>query len=302
METRGVDQIKNIFRSMRFPFLILSPVSIYLGVAASYHSQAQFYLYDLTLILVGAVAAHISVNTFNEYFDFHSGLDAKTLKTPFSGGSGALVEKPELADAVLYVAIASLISTILIGFYFIFSRGLLILPIGLLGVLIILTYTQWLNKSPMLCLLAPGIAFGPLMVVGTSAILTGEYSIFSLFLSLVPFLLASNLLLLNQFPDIDADKSVGRRHFPIAYGIKNSTILYGMIILAVCLVIVIGVIKEILPSNSLFALIPMTSAVIAFYGVVVHKSKIKKLIPYMGLNVFATIMTPLLLTFSIIYV
>ena len=140
---------------MRLPFLILTPVSIFLGVAASYHSQASFQYIDLVLVLIGALSAHISVNTFNEYSDFRSGLDAKTVKTPFSGGSGALIENPYRLNTVLTIAIGSLIITITIGFYFIFSRGLLILPIGLVGVLIILTYTDWLNRYPMLCLLAP---------------------------------------------------------------------------------------------------------------------------------------------------
>ena len=63
-------------------------------MSAAYQSQTQFYFSDLMLVLIGAVSAHISVNTFNEYFDFLSGLDAKTVKTPFSGGSGALVENP----------------------------------------------------------------------------------------------------------------------------------------------------------------------------------------------------------------
>ena len=286
---------------MRIPFLILTPVSIFLGFAACYHAQTQFYIFDLLLVFIGAVSAHISVNTFNEYFDFHSGLDAQTVKTPFSGGSGALVENPNMVDAILYVAIGSLITTILIGFYFIFSRGLLILPIGLVGVLIILSYTQWLNKYPLLCLLAPGIAFGPLMVVGTSVILTGHYSLYAIFISMVPFLLASNLLLLNQFPDIDADKSVGRRHFPIAYGIQKSTILYGVIAISVCITITFGVLRETLPQHSIIALIPMIGAMAAFYGAMKHESRIDKLIPYMGLNVAATVLTPSLLALTIIY-
>jgi len=286
---------------MRLPFLILTPMSIFLGVAASYDSFSSFQYFDLILLLIGALSAHISVNTFNEYSDFRSGLDAKTVKTPFSGGSGALTENPHGLGSVLYVAITSLIITIAIGVYYIFNRGLLILPIGLVGVLIILTYTQWLNRYPLLCLLAPGIAFGPLMVVGTSVVLTGQYSDYAFYVSVVPFLLASNLLLLNQFPDIDADKSVGRRHFPIAYGVMPSTILYGAIMLAVYFTVVVGVQKAMFPPQSYFALIPMLASVIVFYGAMKYQTTIDKLIPFMGLNVFATVITPLILGLSIIY-
>ena len=286
---------------MRLPFLILTPVSIFLGVAASYQVLSSLPYLDLSLVFIGALSAHISVNTFNEYSDFRSGLDAITVKTPFSGGSGALIENPNRLDSVYYAAIASLLITISIGIYFIVSRGALILPIGLVGVLIILTYTQWLNRYPLLCLLAPGIAFGPLMVVGTGVVLTGHYSLFSTYISLVPFLLANSLLLLNQFPDIEADKSVGRRHFPIAYGVKASSILYGVIVLAVCTSIAFGVQSEILPSQSYFALIPMLAATATFYGAMKYQTSIDELIPYMGLNVLATVLTPLILGLTIIY-
>ena len=83
---------------------------------------------------------------------------------------------------------------------------------------------------------------------------------------MVPFLLASSLLLLNQFSDIDADKSVGRRHFPIAYGIQKSTILYGVIAISVCITITFGVLRETLPQHSIIALIPMIEAMAVFYG------------------------------------
>jgi hypothetical protein len=49
------------------------------------------------LIFIGALFAHISVNTLNEYFDFKSGLDLTANKTPFSGGSGALPNTPDVA-------------------------------------------------------------------------------------------------------------------------------------------------------------------------------------------------------------
>jgi len=121
-----MNMIKTLLRSMRIPFLILTPVSIFLGLATSVAASEQVSYFDFLLVLVGAVFAHISVNTFNEYHDFRSGLDAKTTKTPFSGGSGALIENPQAIEAVFYVAITSLISTIIIGIYFTFRLGVLI--------------------------------------------------------------------------------------------------------------------------------------------------------------------------------
>jgi len=40
---------------------------------------------------------------------------------------------------------------------------------------------------------------------------------------MVPGLLVSDLLLLNQFPDVEADRTVGRKHLPILLGRKNQS-------------------------------------------------------------------------------
>lgn len=74
----------------RLPFLVLTPACILLGVACVQWTRGQVHLQDALLVLLGAAAAHISVNAFNEYLDFRSGLDAMTRRTPFSGGSGVL--------------------------------------------------------------------------------------------------------------------------------------------------------------------------------------------------------------------
>jgi len=285
---------------MRIPFLILTPVSIFLGLATSVMASEQIAYIDFFLVLVGALFAHISVNTFNEYHDFRSGLDAKTTKTPFSGGSGALIENPQATEAVFYVAIISLISTIIIGIYFTFRLGVLIFPLGAIGILIIITYTKWLNRSPFLCLVAPGIGFGPLMVIGTHVILTGGYSMQVIWISLVPFLMASNLLLLNQYPDIVADKSIGRRHFPIVYGVNKSTLLYGSFVLAASGVIVIGIYTGLLPRLSVIGLISMGISAVVFVGAIRYAKSLQKFIPYLGMNVAATVLAPVLLGFSII--
>ncbi len=41
------------------------------------------------------------------------------------------------------------------------------------------------------------------------------------------FFLVSNLLLLNQFPDLEADRSAGRRHLPIVLGRPSSSQVFG---------------------------------------------------------------------------
>lgn len=292
--------IKTLMRTMRVPFLILTPVSIFLGLSTSVATSKQISYFDIFLVLSGALFAHIGVNTLNEYHDFRSGLDARTTRTPFSGGSGALIENPKASQAVLFLAIISLISTIMIGIYFTFRFGILVFPLGVTGILIIITYTKWLNRYPFLCLVAPGIGFGPLMVIGTHVILVGEYSMQVIWISLVPFFLASNLLLLNQYPDIEADKCVGRRHFPIVYGVNNSTLLYGAFVLAASGVIVIGIYTDLLPRLSVMGLIPIGVSTGVLLGAIKYAKSLQNFIPYLRVNVVITILAPVLLGFSII--
>lgn len=280
---------------MRLPFLVLTPVCVYLGMATAV-VQAEVILWgNLWLALVGALAAHIAVNTLNEYQDYHSGLDALTSRTPFSGGSGALIRWPDAAVAVGWAAWLALLCVGAIGLYFILLFGMAVLPLGALGVAIIVLYTRFINRRPWVCLLAPGFAFGPLMVVGTHFVLTGEYSRFAAGVSLVPFFLANNLLLLNQYPDVEADRQVGRCHLPIAYGLDFATGVYGFMTAAAMLVIVLSVDSGSLPSLCLLALLPGASGFMVWAGVRRFGNQLERLQPYLGLNVFAATVTPAVL-------
>lgn len=293
-------KLKIVLQAIRPAFLVLTPICIFLGLSTSLSTVASINYFLFFIVLVGAICAHISVNTLNEYYDFKSGLDFKTEKTPFSGGSGALPGSPGVAKTILVVGILSLIATIAIGFYLIWECGLQIMPIGIIGVATIVTYTQWLNRMPLLCLVAPGLGFGVLMVVGTHVILTGGHSLLPWLVSLIPFFLINNLLLLNQYPDIKADTSVGRNTFPIAFGLNKSNFVYAVFMMTAYLLIPVLIINDHIPVMSIFALIPVVFSLLALVGAIKYTSKIGEYPQYMGANVAATILAPLLLGISII--
>ena len=207
---------------MRLPFVVLAPICVFLGIATAYSAGADFPVLQAILAVFGGIFAHISVNAFNEYADFWSGLDFKTTKTPFSGGSGTLPENPEEYGSALFIAWLSFSLTVGIGIYFIWLRGWILVPLGVVGAVMVLGYSKWFTKNPLLCLISPGIGFGTIMVIGTHVVLAGSYSVSAMVASLVPFFLVSNLLLLNQFPDMEADREVGRRHYPTLIGRPKS--------------------------------------------------------------------------------
>ena len=291
--------LKTVVQSIRAPFLILTLACVLLGTGVAVVNQADINMTMLLLALLGALLAHISVNTLNEYHDYKTGLDLATTRTPFSGGSGALPGNPAMLNTVIIIGISSLIATLMIGIFFIWKYGMAILPTGLAGLILIITYTGWITRHPFLCLIAPGIGFGFLMVSGTQFVLQGEYAPLSWLVATIPFFLVNNLLLLNQYPDIRADTEAGRFHFPIAYGIKRSNTVYGMSVVAVIAIIVISVLSGHLPKISLIALTPMPLAFFSLYGAISHGDNLGAFPKYLSSNIAAAIMTTALLGLSL---
>jgi len=280
--------------NMRPPFLVLVPVCVALGAAtAAFDGHALHWGY-LLLALLGGLASHIAVNALNEYDDFRSGLDKSTTRTPFSGGSGSVPANPEHARVPLIVGLLAAKVTVLVGVFFVIQWGWAIVPLGLLGLLTIAAYTPWLTRSPLLCLIAPGLGFGPFMVAGTHFALTGQYSWTAWIASLVPFFLVSNLLLLNQFPDREADAGAGRRHLIIRRGLQAGVLTFGLFLLGAYVALVGAVLFRVLPPLGLLGLASLSLAVPVWMGVRQHHQSIPELIPVMGKNVMLTLAMPVL--------
>lgn len=288
-----------VFGSMRVPFLALPTTCVAIGAATAFHEGARISLVNLVLALAGAVAAHIAVNALNEYDDFRSGLDFKTPATPFSGGSKTLPSHPRQARLALVTGLGGVVVTILLGVYFAWRVGMMILPLGVLGVAIIAAYTAWITRKPLLCLLAPGIGFGTLMVMGTHFVLAGSYSWGAFVASLSPAFLVSDLLLINQLPDTEADRSVGRKHLPIVMGRRGAARLYGVLLAGAYGSIVAGCLAGILPRLALIALVTAVLAVPTAVGAVRHCDSVEGLVPYLGMNVVLILLTNLLLAVGI---
>ena len=284
---------------MRPNFLILTPACIILVIATAFWSGATLNPLYIVLILTGALMAHISVNALNEYHDFKSGLDLITEATPFSGGTKSLPNNPTKAHLALITGLVSIVLVACIGVYFLIERGLWLLPVGILGITIIYTYTPLITRSPFLCLIAPGLGFGPLMVMGTDFILNGHYSWTAGIASLVPFFLVNDLLLLNQFPDVEADRQFGRDHLLIRIGRPAGAIVYVVLMIFNYVVIIAGCLFEVLPQGALLGLLTLILAVPVMRGVIRHADDIPGLIPFMAKNVIINISTPVLVALGL---
>jgi len=294
--------VKTWLMQIRAPFLLVALISVLVGTSVAVyepHPHAINILY-LALAFVGALLSHIAVNVFNEYFDYKSGVDFKTMKTPFSGGSGVLPAGLLNPRSVYILGAVCVAAIIAIGGYFIYAQGPLIIPVGVVGILTVYFYTTHITKSPLLCAIAPGLGFGPLMVLGTYFALTGTYSLAAGLASLVPAFLVSNLLLLNQFPDVEADASVSRRHYPITIGREKSSLIYTVFVLAAYLALIISVLVGVLPPLALLGVVTLPFGFLVVMGVRKYHDQIERLIPVMARNVLLTLFFPMLMAIGII--
>ncbi|AKS43083.1 prenyltransferase [Wenzhouxiangella marina] len=289
-----------LVRSSRPPFLILALLVVALAIASALWqgAEAEAGLW-LTMLLV-AVAGHVSANAFNEYFDYRSGLDEQTTPTPFSGGSGALPERPEFASAVLALAWLSLLLTAALGFWLAISRAPTLLLLGALGLVLVYGYTRWFHRSALLCYLAPGLGFGGVIYLGSAFLLNGSLTRLDLLLSLVIGLLASNLLLLNQFPDMEPDRRIGRRHFPIVLGRPKSARLHAAGQVLALLLLIAALVTRWLPAPAALGLLPFALLPALIRRSHRHADDVPGLLPALAWNVMLTLAVPALLAIGLL--
>jgi len=272
---------------------------VVMAAAIAHYQGANWSWWLLVVTLVGAVLSHAAVNLLNEYQDNASGLDFKTNRTPFSGGSGALQTRPQAAVWVLRTFLSIIVVLAVIGVYLIQQVGWLLLPIGLVGIALIMAYTKYITRMPWLCLIAPGLAFGPLMVVGSYYVLTGELSGLVIILSLVPFFLVNNLLLLNQIPDLQADKEVGRFNILMQIGVEEGIQVFAAFTWLAYISLGVAMWWFDLPSTvwlgfaSLLIVFPMLRKLQEEY------QSHDNLMPILGMNVIINLITPALIALGL---
>jgi len=287
------------FLETRPQFLLLTPACFLVGAAAAYWDRGRLVPLSLFLAFVGALLGHVSVNVLNDVEDFLSGIDLHTRPTPFSGGSGFLVRGELSPEEVRRLGLVALGGTIPIGLYFIWRHGWGIIPLGMIGVALVLLYTREITRNPWICLVAPGLGFGPIMVLGAYFCQTGHYGTTAAAASLVPGFLVSDLLLLNQFPDVEADARGGRWNLPLHWGLQKTSRLYGVLILTPFAWVTIATAVGVFPLGSLLALLTLPLAYRAACEVPRNYEDLERLIPLMGLNVAVTLITPTLLALGI---
>lgn len=285
-------RLKVFFLETRPQFLLLTVVLAFLGTSIAWH-DGSFHLQHAVLAFVGLLLAHISVNVLNDYFDYRSGIDLETKRTPFSGGSGILPAVMLRPRQVLWFGSIAFLLTIPVGIYFVLVIGWPLLPLILVGALCVLIYTPLLLKMSW-PEWAPGVGLGTLPVLGTYFVQTGDFTLPAVIAAIPSGILVHNLLFLSEFPDVDADRKGGRKTLPITLGKARASVLYSVLTVATYAWIIGGVAWGVMPAFSLLALLTLPMAAKAIQGARRYDDE-AKLIPALGSNVMVVLLTQLLL-------
>jgi 1,4-dihydroxy-2-naphthoate octaprenyltransferase len=138
------------------------------------------------------------------------------------------------------------------------------------------------------------LGLGTLPVLGAYFVQTGTYTVPAVIAAIPSGIMVHNLLLLNEFPDVDADKKAGRQTMPIVIGKDKASIAYSALTLIIHLWIVGGVVTRQIPVFGLVALLTLPFSLKAIQGSRKHED-MSKLVPAMANNVLFILVTQLLL-------
>jgi 1,4-dihydroxy-2-naphthoate octaprenyltransferase len=269
-------------------------VLIFLGTAIAWY-DGFFSTLDCILSLVGLLLLHISVNVLNDYFDYKSGIDLETRRTPVSGGSGILPAKLLAPTSVYRFGILCFLLAVPIGIYFVIVKGWLLLPLLVVGAICVLLYTPRIARLGWgMGEISAGLGLGTLPVLGVFFVQSETYTWQALVAAIPSGILVHNLLLLNEFPDVEADRKGKRRTMPIAWGKGKAAKVYISLTVAMYLWLIGGAATGAMPWFALLGLLTFPLGLKAIRGALNYEQE-SKLMPALGANIMVILGTQFLM-------
>lgn len=281
--SKGADRFKLWLKAIRAPFFTATIIPVVFGSIIAWYDTSDFIWMRFWLTMAGVLLINAATNLANDYFDHLSGCDeANSTPTPFSGGSRVIQQGLIAPRKILYASLFCFILGSGIGLYLNYlCKGNIVLILGAIGVFLGLFYTArpFQIGYGSLGELAVGAGCGPLIVLGSYYVQRGALPL-KVFLVSVPIgILIALVLLINEFPDYAADKSVGKRTLVVMLGKRNAVILYHSLLVTVYIAIISLVIFRFLPTASLIVLLSLPLAMKAFLISRENFDRIHELLP-----------------------
>ena len=253
--------LKLWLRLIRPRFLLASVIAVSAGIVISWSEGAILNLYTASLTMLGVILLHASVDMLNDYWDFKRGIDAKTKRTPFSGGTGVLSEKILQPKDVRIVGLGLLAAGASIGAYFVVTSGFVIAILLGFAIISIYFYSTRIVDSGLAEVFVA--VKGTMIVLGSAFIQQGMITVSAAHAGVVLGILSSLVLFVASFPDHDADKAGGRKTLVIILGRKRASKLYWLFLTLSHAVLFCGVWSGSLHPLSLVCLAALPIGIIA---------------------------------------
>jgi 1,4-dihydroxy-2-naphthoate octaprenyltransferase len=227
------------FLATRPPFMIASAMPVIIGAA---WASAAFHRFDglmFALAFAATLLAHAAANVYNDVGDDVIGADTGNADRiyPYTGGSRfiqtGLLSRGQMTRLALGLAAAALC----LGAALALLRGPGVVLLGLLGLGLGLLYSL-----PGAQLSARGIgeaavaiSFGALPLLGTVWLMTGAVDPGAVLICLPVSAWAAAILVINEVPDIEADRRAGKRTLVVRFGAGGARWIYWGLSLAALL-------------------------------------------------------------------
>ncbi len=290
------------FLATRPAFLSVSLVACLLGLAAAMYDRVFVSPWPAVLTIVSALVAHAGINVLNDYYDALNGTDDINTDRifPFTGGSrfiqnGVFSRRQAAAYGFTLLSVAALAG---LGLVLRSGPGLLLIVAAGLAV-------GWSYSAPPLKLNSRGwgelsVATGFLLiVVGADYVQRHGFSWRPVFAGLSYALLVTNILYINQFPDLRADAAAGKHHWVVRLGARRAVWGYGLIAGMAGLWLVGAVAAGVLPVPALGACASFVPAAGALRRLHRDCDRPRTLAPAIRLTIAAALIHGLLLAIGI---
>ena len=213
---------------------LASVAGMLLGAAAAAHDGPIAWGW-LLLTVLGIFFIEAAKNASGEIFDWDSGADqavAPEDRSPFSGGKRVLVD--HLMDRSALVAVAGLfyLLSAAIGLAIVWLREPAVLWFGLAGFGLAFFYHAPPFKLAYRGLgeLAVGLAYGPVITVGTYLVQRGTVAGWVVLASLPLGLAIAAFLWVNELPDRKADAQAGKRTLVVRLGAARAGKAFALLV------------------------------------------------------------------------
>ena len=215
MSTESVSKLQTWLLASRPKTLLAAVVPVMVGSALAI-SMKKFYLTYSIVALLCSILIQIGTNFTNDLYDYLKGSDTIKRKGPRRVLATGLISVSEMRLAIILVFGL----TFVLGLYLVYSSGILILWVGILSIFAGIIYTA--GPFPLayngLGDLFVFIFFGIVGTMGTYYLHTQEISIIAFIVSLPVGALITNILIVNNYRDIEEDREANKKTLTVILG------------------------------------------------------------------------------------